>query len=122
MEAGLELLSQAAGPSRKWACLGDMLEMGIEEERLHRALAAKISALGIGQVLLYGPRMASLADELRKNGFSGHVEHFETQSDLGAALLREAKPGDSILIKGSRGMRMEEVWKMLESHARSHWN
>lgn len=120
--AGLDLLAESASESRTlWACLGDMLELGTLEEKFHRDIAAQILRLNIHHVLLYGPRMKALEDELQKNHFSGQCKHFETHSELAQTLTQSVKPGDSILIKGSRGMRMEEVWKVLEPYAKSHW-
>ena len=62
-------------------------------------------------MFLYGPRMKWLQDELRARGFAGQLEHFETHAAMVEALRRGFKPGDVMIVKGSRGMRMEEVWK-----------
>ena len=112
MRAALELLAALPAPGARWACLGDMLELGPDEERLHRELADPITAAGVSTVLLLGPRMESLADELRWSGYSGRVEHFERVEDLVAALT--PGPADAVLVKGSRGMRMERVLAALE--------
>jgi UDP-N-acetylmuramoyl-tripeptide--D-alanyl-D-alanine ligase len=124
--AGLELLNQIANQDSsskiRWACLGDMLELGSEEEKFHRDLAPQIIELAIENVLLCGPRMKALHEELKTRGFIGHLTHFETQSQLAQHLIESMKPRDSVLIKGSRGMRMEEVWKLLEPYAKSHWS
>ncbi|MGZ6331548.1 MAG: UDP-N-acetylmuramoyl-tripeptide--D-alanyl-D-alanine ligase [Bdellovibrionota bacterium] len=123
MAAGLDLLNQVwAKNGTRWACLADMLELGEEEEKFHRELAGKLIELGIEHVLLYGPRMQALQQELQTRGFQGKTEHYANQSELASALVTGVKPGDAILIKGSRGMRMEEVWKVLEPHAQSHWS
>jgi len=125
MKAGLDLLSQVARnpakPKNQWACLGDMLELGPEEERFHRELATKIIELKIDNILLYGPRMAFLVDELEKLRYSGQYSHFPSHTALATALTQGVRPGDAILIKGSRGMKMEEIWKVLEPYAKIHW-
>ena len=125
MEAGLRLLEEVAsrGPARavRWACLGDMLEMGPNEEKFHRELAGTITELKIENVLLFGPRMKWLADELKRRGFAGRMGHFETHDALAGELTRNLHPGEAILIKGSRGMKMEEVWKRLEAFAQAEW-
>ena len=64
---------------------------------------------GVSRVLLAGPRMAALADELGRRGFQGRVSHFERVEDLAAALARDVRPDDTVLVKGSRGMRMERA-------------
>lgn len=96
-------------------CLGDMLEMGALEERLHRNLADPILDKGIPLVFLYGPRMKYLEQELKKRGYGGNVQHFEGHEALGDEILKHAQAGDRILIKGSRGMKMEKVWEYLRS-------
>lgn len=116
MAAAIELLASLAVPGATWACLGDMLELGPGEERLHRALAGPIRRTGVTRVLLAGPRMAALAAELEAGGFAGSVTHFEDVPDLAAALVGHVAPGDAVLVKGSRAMRMERVWQALEAH------
>ena len=115
MVAALELLATLAVPGVKWACLGDMLELGPNEERLHRELAGPIRRAGAARVLLAGPRMTALAAELEEGGFAGRVTHFPEVADLAAALAQNVGSGDAVLIKGSRGMRMERVWQALQN-------
>jgi UDP-N-acetylmuramoyl-tripeptide--D-alanyl-D-alanine ligase len=118
VEAGLALLDEVArrhAGARRWACLADMLELGAEEERYHRELAGPLARLGIEHVLLHGPRMRGLVDELARRKFPGSFRHFDTHDELARALIEGARPGDAVLIKGSRGMRMEEVWKPFQA-------
>ena len=121
MKAGLESLAHLAKGAPRWACLGDMLELGPAENDYHRNLADPIMELGIENVLLYGERMKVLFDELSKRGFAGQAKHFDTHEALAESLKKEAQAGHPILIKGSRSMKMEEVWKILEPYAKSHW-
>jgi UDP-N-acetylmuramoyl-tripeptide--D-alanyl-D-alanine ligase len=115
---GLDLLSQLAKKSRsktRWACLADMLELGPDEERFHREIAPKIAQLGIERVLLLGPRMKWLENELANKGLADRVKHFETHAEMANTLTADLKAGDSLMLKGSRGMKMEEAWKLLEA-------
>lgn len=115
--AGLDLLAATALKHlsrRKIAVLGDMLELGPKEEEFHRALAEKIGATGISSLFLYGDRMKWLQDEMKKTLSGIKTRHFTSHSDLAQALAEELRAGDAILIKGSRGMKMEEVWKQIE--------
>ena len=119
MAAGLQLLEQVStsegGKKRvRWACLADMLELGPDEESFHRALADPLCALKIENVLLYGPRMKWLQDELKKRKFPGRLEHFQSHPEMAGVLNSSIGRNDALLIKGSRGMRMEEVWKLLK--------
>jgi len=105
MAAALDLL--AATPGRKLAVLGDMLELGEMEERLHRALgehAARVADL----TLFVGPRARWAAEAARAAG-GREVRYQETQDGLATAILAEARPGDTILLKASRGMALEQI-------------
>jgi UDP-N-acetylmuramoyl-tripeptide--D-alanyl-D-alanine ligase len=113
-EAGLVLLSQLAGRSKRFACLADMLELGVEEEKFHRDLATVIIAEKIEHVFLFGSRMKALQDELKKKNFTQDVRHFDDQSALSTSLINEIKPGETVLIKGSHSMKMERVFESLK--------
>ena len=108
--AALELLKSK---NKNHAALGDMLELGTHEEIFHREIAKEIIKNKIDHVYLYGPRMKWLLDELEKQKFSGAI-HFETLEDLTLQLKQKIQPHDHVLIKGSRGMKMEVVLKMLQ--------
>lgn len=117
VEAGLDLLDSVAAKhesKKKIAVLGDMLELGPKEEEFHRGLAGKLGAARVDTILLYGERMRWLFDELKKSSSRAHVGHFTSHAELADALSREIQNGDALLIKGSRGMKMEEVWKKIE--------
>jgi len=113
--AALPTLFASDNPGETWVCLGDMLEMGALEVELHGRLAGPILQHGVKHVLLYGPRMKWLQDELKRRGFRGALEHFEEHVMMAARLRSSVKAGDRILLKGSRGMRMENVWKTLQA-------
>ena len=118
VEAALRLITdmsiQRSSPSSTWVCLADMLELGTSEEIYHRQLSTAILSLGIERVLLFGPRMLWLKDELEKRGYSGILRHFTTRKAMAMALLAGLESESCILIKGSRGMKMEIVWKILQ--------
>jgi UDP-N-acetylmuramoyl-tripeptide--D-alanyl-D-alanine ligase len=117
VEAGLDLLASVAskhGAKKKLAVLGDMLELGAGEEGFHRGLADRLTQTQVETIFLYGDRMRWLFDELKKRSSTARVGHFKTHAELSEALEREIQPGDALLIKGSRGMKMEEVWKKIE--------
>jgi UDP-N-acetylmuramoyl-tripeptide--D-alanyl-D-alanine ligase len=99
-----------------------MLELGSAEESFHREIAKQLIEESIENVLLYGPRMIFLSDELKLRGFRGYHAHFNTHAELAQELISRFQPGDTLLIKGSRGMKMEEVWKILQDYTSTHWN
>jgi L-threonylcarbamoyladenylate synthase len=90
-----------------------MLELGTEEERWHRDLAAPLLAAGPAGILLFGPRMRWLMDELKRRGYQGNLSHFDTHAALADFLKVLLNHGDLVLLKGSRGMRMEHVLEAL---------
>lgn len=117
--AAIDVFKTWPSATRRIACLGDMLELGPDEEKYHRELAPKIMNAGIDRVYLVGKRMGWLANELLKVGFKGHVELFESSAKLAEHFVPNVNPGDQILIKGSRGIQMERIWELLHA-ARCH--
>ena len=94
--------------------LGDILELGEKEERLHRALAEDIVAAEVREVFLVGTRMKALADELRSGGFPPErLAHFLDPVAAAEAALKKLRGGDLVLVKGSQGMRMEKAVEKL---------
>jgi len=99
MAGALENLQTLAG-STKWAILGDMYELGEAEDAEHQAIVDQVAAYGLEKVLLIGTAFG------RTRGVG------ERFPDTAAAItyLRSLKPeGKTILIKGSRGMKLEQV-------------
>jgi UDP-N-acetylmuramoyl-tripeptide--D-alanyl-D-alanine ligase len=117
LRAALALLDQCAQGRRRFACLGDMLELGAGEEALHREFAPLLIQLKVEGVFLYGSRMKWLWEELHHAKQSGHfrgeLEHFSSLDEMANAVLSQTRPQDVVLIKGSNSLRMSEVWKFL---------
>jgi UDP-N-acetylmuramoyl-tripeptide--D-alanyl-D-alanine ligase len=90
-----------------------MKELGPDELKFHRELAPLLLAARPTGILLQGPRMKSLLEELRARGFSGTLEHFESPEQLAEALRARLEANAVVLIKGSRSMKMEKVWELL---------
>ncbi len=112
LDAALKLLTSEKGAPAYHAALGDMLELGENEEQFHRSMAQSIMKLGVTHVWLYGPRMKWLDSELRMKGFQNSA-HFESHDELTQSMRSSLQPGAQVLIKGSRGMKMEKVLKAL---------
>jgi UDP-N-acetylmuramyl pentapeptide synthase len=105
MFAALELLAALPGPHA--AALGDMLELGPVEAEAHRSVLARAQALGIESIHVAGPRMSAAA---------AHVPGVQAHADADAladALLPSLAPSTALLVKGSRGARMERVTQRL---------
>lgn len=104
MRSALSVLKTKSG--RKIAVLGDMLELGEQSGKLHAGLADIVSE-NAELIFLYGREMHALALELEKRGI--HAYYSENKAELTQILLENIKSGDTILFKGSRGMKMEEI-------------
>jgi len=111
MKAALEVLSSAAG-IRKIAILGDMFELGDEEEEFHRSIGEYASQKGINVLLSVGKNAKQIS--LGAQGGKVKTSHFENKDMLIAALPQWIIEGDTILVKGSRGMEMDEIVKYLK--------
>lgn len=83
--------------------LGDMLEMGGRGPEFHRELLRYVATrLPAATVLAVGPEMSRAASDC---GFSGYADLAELEDQLAAKLA----PGDTVALKGSRGMRLERL-------------
>lgn len=109
MKASLDAL--AALPGRRIAVLGDMLELGTAEAELHEEVVAHADAAGLDRLVLLGPRMGKAAGAASKTP----VFAAATASAAGESLRSWLQAGDSVLVKGSRGARTEEVVPFLET-------
>ncbi len=107
MKAALDTLAGLTG-RRRVALLGDMLELGATEAEAHREIAEYAASLGLDLLGLCGPRMGA-----QRPDASGLVRAEDSQA-LGAAVAGLLRPGDVVLVKGSRGARMERVLLQLD--------
>jgi UDP-N-acetylmuramoyl-tripeptide--D-alanyl-D-alanine ligase len=109
-EASLRLLQQAARKRRRVAILGEMLELGPQASRYHREVGASAAKLGVNLLFAVGPHAEDLIRGARRQGLSKKstfvVDGTETSLSLISSLVRA---GDLILVKGSRGMKMEKI-------------
>lgn len=106
--AALSTLARAT-QGRRIAVLGDMLELGAGSEQAHREVGRAVP--GAADLLItVGERARSIADGAREAGMDEQaIVVCQTNDDASACLLAAAQPGDAILIKGSRGMKMEDI-------------
>jgi len=109
-EAAMMMIDLLAGTpaQRRIAVLGEMLELGRWSEDLHRKVGRHAAERGIDVVAGVRGQAVSLA-EAAAAGTSGGPQtfYFGTPQEAGVWLMQFVKPGDAVLIKGSRGTRME---------------
>lgn len=118
--AALETLDNLKAP-RKIAALGDMLELGTDEESGHKAVARKLFEIGVGPFVAVGDRMKITAGELERLGYPKEkIFWFDNPGKAGDKLKEIITLKDLILVKGSQSMRMEKiVEKIMENPAKA---
>jgi UDP-N-acetylmuramoyl-tripeptide--D-alanyl-D-alanine ligase len=116
LRRALETLGSTTGRARKGAVLGEMLELGDHSLRLHRACGAAAAAAGLAWlVTVGGAPAAALGDAAVEAGLSAAaVRHAATSTEAAEIALSLARPGDLILVKGSRGIGVDRVTDRLE--------
>lgn len=116
MRASLSVLAAYKNRRRKIAILGDMFELGDKSGKFHVELAEFIKTLQVDEVYTIGNMMNYFFKKLRNH--TAVIEHFETR-DLLKKYLRKLNLHNSvILVKGSRGMKMEEFVSLIESRVK----
>ncbi len=110
VESALETLSLFTGRGKKIVVLADMLELGADAAKEHMKIGRRIAKLGFRPLFCYGP-MAK-----RYCRGSGRGRHFDDKRALARELRKTARRGDVVLVKGSRGMKMEEIVGDLVRH------
>lgn len=93
---------------RKIAVLADMLELGAFAPDAHREVGELLGKAGVDILLAYGNHAKKYALGAKEFGFTD-CYCFDTKEALCELLCRLAAPGDAILFKGSRGMKLEDV-------------
>ncbi|MBI3811770.1 MAG: UDP-N-acetylmuramoyl-tripeptide--D-alanyl-D-alanine ligase [Nitrospirae bacterium] len=108
--AALETLNHFPSRGRRIAVLGEMLELGVEASEAHRRIGRAVASSGAGFLITMGPHAAETAEEARSSGMSrDHAVVCREPAEAAEVLRRITGSGDVILIKGSRGMRMERI-------------
>lgn len=110
LEAALAVLNQFPSDGRKVAVIGDMLELGERAEFLHRQAGQWVAECGVDLLVTVGSLARFLGEEAIRSGMPRETcSFFETAEEAGGFLTDALRSGDTILVKGSRGMRMEKV-------------
>jgi UDP-N-acetylmuramoyl-tripeptide--D-alanyl-D-alanine ligase len=107
MRAALDDLADTA-PARRVAVLGDMLELGPQEQRLHRELAADAARRGVELLVAVGPLAGGMGET-----FAGEIHCVPDASAAAELLPGLLRPRDTVLVKGSRGVGLERVAETL---------
>jgi UDP-N-acetylmuramoyl-tripeptide--D-alanyl-D-alanine ligase len=100
----------SAPAARRLAVLGEMLELGRASEELHRLVGRYAAENGVDFLIGVQGQASAMVDEAVKRGMPPEAARFfEDAAEAGVFLRGLARPGDAILFKGSRGVRIERA-------------
>jgi UDP-N-acetylmuramoyl-tripeptide--D-alanyl-D-alanine ligase len=103
MRAALDHLAESPA-ERRIAVLGTMAELGEGSVGYHREIGERAAAVGIDVLVTVGDAALAYADD-----FDGETHPVATPEEAGALLEEVARPGDRVLVKGSRSVGLERV-------------
>jgi UDP-N-acetylmuramoyl-tripeptide--D-alanyl-D-alanine ligase len=115
MRAALEDLAATAERQhhrRRVAVLGDMLELGDSEREFHAEIGETASSAGVDLLVTVGPRAAAMSER-----FAGPVRSAHDAAEAAALVPDLLRPGDVVLVKGSRGVGLELLCRALREAA-----
>lgn len=114
VKMALEALShiEVRQSARRYAALGDMLELGPETENTHREIGFKVAELELDFLITVGEAAKYTALAAKEAGFDENkIASFANSVEAGRFLQEKMAQGDVILVKGSQGVRMEKLVK-----------
>ena len=119
VRAALTALDEMGGGGRRIAVLGDMLELGAAAAELHRQIGAE-AAQRCDFLILLGGMAGETAAGARQQGMAAdRVQIVSSHVEAADRLRSLLRPGDRLLVKGSRGMQMEKVGAALRDSEHS---
>ena len=116
LKRSLDVISHATGSARKVAVLGEMLELGNQASALHRECGEAAAAAGLDLLITVGGEPAAdLATAAVAAGMPQRcVSHVATSADAAVLAVERVRPGDLVLVKGSRGIGTDVVVERLK--------
>jgi UDP-N-acetylmuramoyl-tripeptide--D-alanyl-D-alanine ligase len=114
LRQGLETTKNLSGYVRKIAVLGDMLELGANEEQIHYDIGKNINPKEIESVLFYGKLSKQMYKAALENFPKDKIYHFDDKNDLIDKLKSMIIRSTLVFVKGSRAMHMEEIIEGIE--------
>ena len=111
VKAVIEMVGRMSPAKRKVLILGDMLELGKNKLSLHKSLSSSIIKNKVDELYTIGSGMKVLSDALKNKKLI--ARHFRTRKSLSDFIKKYELNNSIILVKGSRGMKMEEFTKII---------
>jgi len=121
VQAALATLAEVARGKPRLAVLGDMLELGESAEQLHRQVGRAAAEVRLDGLCAFGPLARFIAEGAREAGLEA-VEHAREVDEVLEWLRVHMGVGSWVLVKGSRGMRLERVARALADELGVPWD
>lgn len=109
MQSAIDVLQSRKVSGKRAAVLADMLELGAYAKEGHCSVGQYAKAHGVELLAAVGPLAKDIA-----LGYGEGAYHFATNEEAAAFLKQALSPGDALLVKGSRGMKTEEIIEALK--------
>lgn len=109
MIAAIDLVNELKGYEQKIMVIGDMLELGDKEKEFHIEMGRLLKPEEVNYVFTYGPLAEYIANEAAPLYPAGHVQACTNKQEIVKKIMEMTTSRDLVLIKGSRGMKLEEV-------------
>jgi UDP-N-acetylmuramoyl-tripeptide--D-alanyl-D-alanine ligase len=107
LKAAIDSFSSIDIQGNKYLVIGDMLELGEKKVLLHENISDYIIETKIYFTLTFGELSHKLCKQMERN--KKQVRHFQTHEEIAKFIKKNVGPKDLVLLKGSRGMRMEKI-------------
>ncbi|MEA1967181.1 MAG: UDP-N-acetylmuramoyl-L-alanyl-D-glutamate--2,6-diaminopimelate ligase [Thermodesulfobacteriota bacterium] len=122
VKAAMETLKLIAKANESIAVIGDMLELGTKSQELHCQAGKDAALLGISKLYAHGDMAAHLIKGAVKAGMRKERTMIGTKDEIAEDLMKKKNPGSWLLVKGSRGMKMEEIIFQLQDQNNQNRN
>ncbi len=117
MRAAFDVLAELAPAPRRIAVLGGMRELGPRSVAWHEEIGHVLGQQGVRLLITLGDDARPIADGAAAAGMRpAAMVHVRSREDVVAVLVRELRPDDVVLIKGSRALEMDRIIERLQAH------
>lgn len=112
MKAAIDVIKNTECSGKRVCVFGDMLELGDFSEKAHEEVGLSVARADIDILFCYGKEAKGIKRGAKLAGMK-NIYHFEDKEELAKEILKTVNPGDCIIFKASRSIRLEEVIDIL---------
>ncbi len=109
MKSGLKVLLDMEDKGKKIAVLGDMFELGIRSEEIHRGVGKHVATLNLDELITVGENAKFIEEEAKNNGGAMKFTHFDSNLAIAEYLKETMEPEDVVYLKAANGMKLKEI-------------